>query len=173
MNFENIQYLATGNIRQQNAYKVLNEYSVFDLLKKFQPILTGTIPINIDIESSDLDIICYWIDQKEFAEHLQKSFSKNTNFELVEKEIKGVQTVIARFQLGAFKLEIFGQNIPSREQHAYRHMLIEHKLLEKHGENFRQQIIQLKRAGIKTEPAFAKVLGIEGDPYESLLHYTL
>ncbi len=58
LNFKDITYLKEGTIRQKEAYKVLLELNIFELLKNFKPILLGTIPINIDIESSDLDIIC-------------------------------------------------------------------------------------------------------------------
>ncbi|MNO76159.1 hypothetical protein D3C76_672280 [compost metagenome] len=36
-------------------------------------------------------------------------------------------------------------------------------------DHFRERIILLKTSGWKTEPAFAKALGLEGDPYEALL----
>ena len=52
-------------------------------------------------------------------------------------------------------------------------MIIEYDLLNKYGETFRQQIIQLKRKGYKTEPAFCKALGIEGNPYLELLKYEI
>ena len=48
-------------------------------------------------------------------------------------------------------------------------MLIEHKLLLKKGEKFRQGIVDLKNQGYNTEPAFAKLLGFEGNSYEELL----
>ena len=49
--------------------------------------------------------------------------------------------------------------------------MVEYNLLNKHGEKFRQQIIELKRQGYKTEPAFALVLGLTGDPYIELLKF--
>ena len=48
-------------------------------------------------------------------------------------------------------------------------MIIEHKLLNLYGENFTKEIVRLKKQGLKTEPAFVKVLNLEGDPYEQLL----
>ncbi len=48
-------------------------------------------------------------------------------------------------------------------------MITEHAILKEKGKNFKQEIIKLKASGLKTEPAFAKLLGIEGDPYEELL----
>lgn len=48
-------------------------------------------------------------------------------------------------------------------------MLIEYNLLKTYGDPFRERIIQLKKQGIKTEPAFAQLLGLKGDPYLALL----
>ena len=48
-------------------------------------------------------------------------------------------------------------------------MVIEYKLLQKGGHLFRRRVMELKTRGIKTEPAFALVLGLQGDPYEALL----
>jgi len=53
----------------------------------------------------------------------------------------------------------------------HTHLIIEHKLLIKNGEDFRQQIIKLKRQGHKTEPAFAIALDLSGDPYMELLKF--
>ncbi|MGV2488720.1 UNVERIFIED_CONTAM: DUF4269 domain-containing protein, partial [Bacillus mycoides] len=58
MNFDNIEYLQHGNNRQRQAYSILTNNQILSKLKQFDPILVGTIPINIDIENSDLDIIC-------------------------------------------------------------------------------------------------------------------
>ena len=87
--------------------------------------------------------------------------------------ISSQPTVLVRFQLEEFKVEIFGQNIPSKEQYAFRHMLIEHQILLQKGETFRQEIVKLKKKGLKTEPAFANILGLTGDPYKALLNYPL
>ena len=57
--FTKIEYLKNGNQKQVLAYKILSEYKVLANIAEFDPILVGTIPINIDIENSDLDIICY------------------------------------------------------------------------------------------------------------------
>ena len=48
-------------------------------------------------------------------------------------------------------------------------MMVEYQLLKEKGEGFKQQIIDLKKSGFKTEPAFAIALGLTGDPYEALL----
>ncbi|WP_413531822.1 DUF4269 domain-containing protein [Empedobacter brevis] len=52
-------------------------------------------------------------------------------------------------------------------------MLIEAKILEKLGKDFKNKIIELKRKGYKTEPAFSKLLEVQGDPYLALLEYEI
>ncbi len=167
--FNNIEYLKSGAERQQQAYRVLTAYQVLDKLEAYTPVLVGTIPINIDIESSDLDILCYWTDKREFMIAAQQLFGNQPRFCMREDEEN--EAVIVNFLLDDLEVELFGQNIPVKEQRAYRHMIVEHELLYKHGDEFRKMIIELKKQGYKTEPAFAHLLGLEGDPYEELLNY--
>ncbi len=169
--FDTLNYLQNGNARQQQAYTILTESNIFEQLAAYDPILVGTIPINIDIESSDLDIGCYWVNKSRFMEDLMHFLGQKPKFRIIEYCINGEECVIANFNLFEFEVEIFGQNIPTKRQNGYRHMLIEHRILLERGEAFRQQIIALKRQGIKTEPAFGLVLGLENDPYQALLDY--
>jgi Domain of unknown function (DUF4269) len=37
--------------------------------------------------------------------------------------------------------------------------------------SIKEQVIVLKKNGMKTEPAFCKVLGLEGDPYDALVEF--
>ncbi|NUO00403.1 MAG: DUF4269 domain-containing protein [Saprospiraceae bacterium] len=166
---EGIGYLANGNDRQQQAFRTLTSHHLFDLLQPFQPVLAGTIPLAIDIPGSDLDLICCWEEEAAFAEYLTRQFSRFPDFECLHKSIRNRPTVIARFTADDFPVEIFGQNRPSTEQEAVRHLLVEFAILQEKGEAFRQAVIDLKMQGMKTEPAFWKLLGMEGDGYEGLL----
>lgn len=166
-NFLNISYLKNGNERQKKAYQVLTGNNVLEKLNRFAPILVGTIPINIAIESSDLDIICDVNDEEEFITTLENHFQNEKGFVISKNQ--NFHAVKSNFLIEDFEIEIFGQNIPTQQQNAYRHMLIEHKILLEKGEEFRLQVIELKKQGFKTEPAFAKLLGLEGDAYEELL----
>uniref|UniRef100_UPI00403F989C DUF4269 domain-containing protein n=1 Tax=Paenibacillus sp. FSL W8-0186 TaxID=2921709 RepID=UPI00403F989C len=47
---------------------------------------------------------------------------------------------------------------------------MEHHLLTANP-HYRAAVIRLKEQGMKTEPAFAQVLGLVGDPYKELLIY--
>jgi len=167
VNFLNLAYLKSGNQKQQSAYQILNENRIIEQLAEFKPILVGTIPINIDIDSSDLDIICYVQDKEKFRQSLLTYFQYEKGFKISENQT--LNALKANFFIEDFEIEIFGQNIPTTEQNAYRHMIIEHQLLLENGEDFRLQIIELKKQGYKTEPAFAKLLSLSGDAYEALL----
>lgn len=170
INFLDISYLKTGNARQVKAYYILKNNEILNKLKAFSPILVGTIPINIDIEGSDLDIVCYVQNKEEFKHKLKLYFGNEKDFLISENQ--KYNAIKVNFFLENFEIEIFGQNIPTQEQNAYLHMLIEHKLLLEKDENFRKEIIALKKQGYKTEPAFAKLLGLRGNPYQALLNYS-
>jgi hypothetical protein len=172
INFTKIDYLKNGNERQRRVYELLRKYHIFEKLKYYSPILAGTIPIEIDIESSDLDIICE-IDltfEKEFLEVIKSSklipVDAENSFEKVI--VNGEESIVLNFILEGFPIEIFGQNKPTTQQNAYLHMIAEYKILQEKGEDFKQKIIELKKQGIKTEPAFGILMQLE-NPYEDLL----
>lgn len=171
--FDTIAYLKDGTLRQKQAYSVLLQYQILESLAEYTPILAGTIPLNIDIESSDLDIICCYTHKNSFIESLLQLFNGFSNFNFKETSINSTETVIVNLTADNFELEIFGQNVPVKEQLAYRHMITEYSLLQHYGEELRQEIVTLKKQGYKTEPAFAKALGLSGDPYQALLEYKI
>ncbi|MFN0293732.1 DUF4269 domain-containing protein [Pedobacter helvus] len=173
MDFLKIDYLKEGSKKQRAAYQALITHRILEKLSQFEPILAGTIPINIDIDNSDLDIICYWKEKHYFIETLQALFAEKQAFLIRETSIDGEESVVCSFNVGEFEVEIFGQNIPSKQQNAYLHLLVEHQILQQQGEDFRRNIIALKKIGYKTEPAFAKLLELKGNPYQALLELYL
>lgn len=98
-----------------------------------------------------------------------KSFGKYQSFQLGKTLVNCIETIIASFTIEGQEIEVFGQTTPTTLQNGYRHMVVEQRLLAKYGEDLRLQIIELKNQGLKTEPAFARALNIEGDPYIELL----
>lgn len=170
IDFSTLDYLKDGTRMQREAYTILTDHAIMEKLAAFSPVLAGTIPLNIDIPGSDLDIVCQWKDEDVFHQSLRNNFSGHTSFTVQKKMIRGNETTIANFTLGEFAIEVFGQRRSVVEQEAYRHMLIEHRILQERGESFRNQVIELKLQGYKTEPAFAKLLGLPCvDPYAELL----
>ena len=169
LDFKNIEYLKFGNVKQRDAYTELKRLKIFENLKNYHPILAGSIPIEIDLPESDLDIICECNNHQDFSEVLTKLFENKKGFGINFKIFNGKKATIAKFESNGFAIEIFGQNIPTDQQNAYRHMLAEYKILNNKGLEFKNEIKELKAKGIKTEPAFAKLLGLKGDPYLELL----
>ncbi|WP_294212645.1 DUF4269 domain-containing protein [uncultured Chryseobacterium sp.] len=172
IDFTAIDYLKEGNETQRRAYEVLTRYRIFEKLKSYSPVLAGTIPIGIDVEGSDLDIICQ-VDltcEEDFLDELmfKKIVPQDVEVAVKSMVVNGEKSIVVNFMLDGFPVEIFGQDIPPVQQNAYRHMLAEYSILKEKGDGFKQEIIQLKRQGIKTEPAFGLLLGLE-DPYEDLL----
>ena len=169
--WQKLNYLNKGSKRQQKAYKAIESSNVMEILKAFDPILVGTIPLEIDLPDSDLDIICEVYDPKLFINIITTHFGREKDFHIQQKEIRHKKVSLARFCHKNFEFELFGQAVPVMQQYAYRHMLIEHKLLHLKGDVFREKIIALKKSGLKTEPAFAKALNLQGNPYEALLKF--
>lgn len=169
MNFLKLDYLEQGNDRQQRAYRVMQELQVMEKLAPYEPVLAGTIPLNIDIPASDLDIICEVHDAESFALVLERYFGTCDQYSRTSKVIAGMPRMVAGFSYGGFWFEIFGQPLTVTKQNAYRHMIIEHRLLEMAGTEALEAIRQLKINGLKTEPAFAQYFGLAGDPYQTLL----
>lgn len=172
IDFKTIDYLQYGNKKQKRAFKVLTKYNVFEKLDKYSPLLAGTIPIEIDIDGSDLDIICEvnLDDQNDFLEHLKVNQLLPLDADIDAMIINNEKCMVISFRLEEFEIEIFGQNKPTIQQNAYRHMIAEYRILKDKGEDFRQKIIELKKKGIKTEPAFGLLMNLM-DPYEDLLKF--
>ena len=101
-----------GNERQKNAYSILDKLKIFTILREYNPTLVGTIPIEIDISESDLDIVCEVYDLEEFEELVIKSFNKYDNFRIERQAVKGLLTSISYFGYSNFLIEIFGQPKP-------------------------------------------------------------
>jgi hypothetical protein len=149
MDFDNIEYLKIGNEKQKCVYHLLIRYQILAILCPFDPIVVGTIPIEIDIESSDIDIICYVIDEREFIEKVTSSFSDKKGFKLKQHCGPDHNAVLANFRVDGFAIEIFGQNLPTRQQVSYKHMLIEYNvLLQKRG-GFPKENSSTKKARLK------------------------
>lgn len=168
--FLSIDYLKKGNSKQQLVYRVISSLNIMNDLKEFTPILCGTIPIGIDIEGSDLDIITEVYDFIYFEEVLRSLYGNQNGFNISRSYVRDVPVITANFYFEEFEIEIFGQSTPVQKQNAYFHMVIEHLIMEKFP-NIRSEVIKLKKQGYKTEPAFCIVLGLDGDPYDSLIEY--
>lgn len=163
-----LDYLALGDCVQRTARNVIRQSGLFTVLKCFEPVLCGTIPLGCNIESSDLDILCQVDDLSSFEEFAVRSFAAFRRLQVKNKVLRGGPAVLVRFTWQEFKFEIVAQKKPVTEQYAYAHMLAEAWLLYEHGPRLRAEIKRLKENALSTEVAFARLFNIVGEPYEML-----
>ena len=138
-------------------YAVVGELRILEILAEFKPVLVGTMPLGIDLPASDLDIVCEVGALERFAEVVRDAYGRYSGFELLRQPLSGCPAIVASFSSQGFSVEIVGQAIPIEKQSADRHMVVEERLLSLAGPAAREAIRALKRAGLKTEPAFAQL----------------
>lgn len=140
---------------------------LFRALAPFQPTLVGTYPLGLQVDGSDLDIVCTCADLDAFTRALHTILAELGLTATVDR--LPLPAVVASLTLADIAVEIFAQTLPIAEQAGFRHMTIEARLLALAGPDFHARIHAQKRGGMKTEPAFAHALGLPGDPYAALL----
>ena len=172
-----IEYLKSGSARQQRAYVSLRELDILGKTTAFcgdepglgeSPALAGSLPIDLALENSDLDIITYASDLKSYAGLLRREFGHLDSYQSSRGIVLGVATLMTKFMFQGEAYEIFTQAVLVPQQNAVIHLLVEERLLALGGLEFREKIWMARQSGLKTEPAFGEVLGLE-EPYRDLL----
>ena len=147
---------------------VLDDLHVLARLAPFKPVVIGTPPLGIETETSDIDIACTARDLEQFGRRVREEFGDVEAFRFEQLEALAEPAVRAVFFSQGWEIEIFCQTVEVANQSGVRHFLVEKRLLA--GEpRLRTEIVCLKRRGLKTEPAFATLLDLPGNPYEALL----
>ncbi|MTI11291.1 DUF4269 domain-containing protein [Curvivirga aplysinae] len=153
---------------KSNYQTALSRLNLLEILKEFTPAVIGTPPLDIEIELSDIDIACYTKDLDGFQAHLNDHLGHLKQFQSHRYIRNQVPTVLTSFHAYEWEFEIFCQNIPVCYQWGVRHFHVEQRLLSLRP-SLRKKVINLKQQGIKTEPAFAQILGLTGDPYQAIV----
>lgn len=141
---------------------------VLTSLLAFDPRVVGTLPLGLAVPGSDVDIVCHAFDPVGFAEVVWRRYHSCDDFLLYQWASTG-RPVIARFAWHGWPFEIFASQRPVDEQQGWLHFEVERRLLALDDGRLRNAVMRLRSLGAKTEPAFAAVLGIAGDPYRGLL----
>jgi hypothetical protein len=167
----NITYLQVGSPAQRAAYAALQRHAILPSLQAYNPCLVGTFPLDITVAGSDLDIICEVHDFVAFGHLVSQHFSQCPAYAAQQLQLgsSSIPSLISSFYLDELEIEIVGQPLPVEQQAGYRHLVVEARLLTVGGTTLREKVIGLKANGLKTEPAFAKLLALPGDPYQALL----
>lgn len=149
---------------------ILDEARLFERLRAFDLRWVGSIPLDIHGPGADADICCSALgDLDGFETFLRSEFGQLADASILPNHHAGEASVIAKFSLGDLPVEIYGRNRPVETHESYIHWLAEHRLLELAGDRLREDFRLAKAGGLKTEPAFARVLGLGGDPYIEVL----
>ena len=143
---------------------------VLEELAPYDARLAGTIPLDVDIAGSDLDIICQVAeDEREmFATLLRRAYGHLPGFTLARKQRYGRPILVVDFSFRDFPIQVYASPMPVDAQRAWVHLLAEAHLLANAGVGAKERVRALKLAGMKTEPAFAQVFGLTGDAYKTL-----
>lgn len=170
-NWRDLTYLERGTPRQRAAFRLLTRLHLMPTLHPFDPVLVGTVPLDVDVPGSDLDIVHQAADLDVFQQVVEAHFGSQRGFRQRQYTLRTIPTYVASFETDSFPVELFAQPLPVAFQAAYRHLCVEYRLLHlaDDTDSTREAIRQLKRGGLKTEPAFAQYFGISGDPYRALL----
>ena len=160
--------------RQQTAEEELQRSQILRSLSAYSPTVVSTIWAGLDIESSDIDIICQYENKSQFTSDLHNACSQFEEFVFIDNS-EPSEYVVARFSLGQNQIEIYACPLPVTEQLGYIHYQVMKRLVAVGGEWLQEMIRDLKREGLKTEPAIAQLLHLAGDPYKavaSLQHHS-
>lgn len=160
--------MLAGRVTRAHFQTVLDASGVLSKLARFQPTIIGTPPLGIDVETSDIDIACTAVDLELFKTDVIAMFQGEPGFSICDIEGLPDPAVRAAFMVADWEVELFCQTLAIHEQWGVRHFLIEQRLLEL-VPALKPKVIELKQSGQKTEPAFAELLKLEGDPYAALL----
>lgn len=138
------------------------------ILAQYDPHLAGTPPLGLDLPTSDVDVLCCARDYVAFATTLWNAYGNEADFSLRQWTTQG-RPVIGSFTAHDWRFEIFGHSKAVRRQPGWRHFVVERRLLALAGAEFQKAVIEKRVSGIKTEPAFALLLGLRGNPYRAVL----
>lgn len=133
----------------------------------FDPHVAGTPPLGIDLPDSDIDILCHAPDGAAFCAAAW-AWRDRPGFALFQQR-DGDRATVLRFDFAGWPFEIYATPRPVEGQDGWRHFVVERRLLAIGGEPLRAAILAARRTGLKTEAAFARVLGLPGDPYAAML----
>tara|TARA_R110000868_G_scaffold20678_5_gene87143 strand:+ start:9501 stop:10454 length:954 start_codon:yes stop_codon:yes gene_type:complete len=147
--------------KNDRASSFLQHSQILSKLSHFKPLISGTIPLGIDTPNSDLDILFETADFDLFKAEVLKLF-KDASFS------QDQQHILAKTSHQGLEVELYASALSPLQQNAHRHLRIEGRLLKLLGQSFKDKVMALKVQGIKTEPAFGQLLGLE-QPYQELL----
>lgn len=149
----------------RTAIKVLG---ILRSLADFQPHVAGTPPLGLETETSDIDILCQAVDLSNFSRKIWSLYADKPEFRMRQWASDG-RPLIASFTAHGWVFEIFASNDPVEVQPGWRHFEVERRLLLLGGAPLKTRVMDVRKSGLKTEPAFWSALNGSGNPYSGML----
>lgn len=151
--------------RRIAAAEALAQSRVLEALAPYSPTVVSTIWVGLDLPESDINMVCCFKCRSQFERRLIETLGGLKDFTLSSSK----EALIARATLGAFPLEIYGSNVAISEQVAFRHYQVMQRLTFLSSADFSNRVRAYKTEGLKTEPAIAAVLNLQGEPFAAVM----
>lgn len=145
----------------------IRDLELLSKLAQYAPVVIGTPPLGIATEESDIDVACSCDDLAKFGRFVQLEFGHFDEFEYASILGLSDPAVRATFTRYGWQFDLFCQTLDVEDQSGVRHFRVEKRILDLRP-SLRSVILHRKRQGKKTEPAFAEVLNLLGDPYSAM-----
>lgn len=160
-------WMAAGSEAQRRAWGLLSAHRLLERLSPWPVRLAGTFPLDLGVEGSDLDLLAEAADLDDAAATLDRVFGAGSGYRRFREDFTDGPAQVANFILDGVPVEVFAQAWPVERQMGWLHLLAEARLLDARPDAA-DPLRALKRSGLKTEPAFARLFGLCGDPYMAL-----
>lgn len=147
---------------------VLEELGLPHTLADFDARVVGTPPLGLDVAESDIDLICHAGDPDAFVRVVQSLFGSETGF-TISRRGGPLHPIVVNFWRSGWPVELYAIDQPTCLQPGWLHFDVERRLLRLGDAAFERRVRERRASGEKTEPAFAHVLRLEGDPYLALI----
>jgi Domain of unknown function (DUF4269) len=162
------EWSAHMSILDRSYEAAITAARIKETLASFDWSVAGTFPLGIAVDGSDIDIVCYTTDYSTFSEAVWTAYSDYEGF-VMTYWLWPKDFTTAEFAYRGWRFELFASQVPLCRQAGKRHFDVEQRLLEMGGKALRQRVVEARESGMKTEPAFASVLRLTGDPYSAML----
>jgi predicted metalloenzyme YecM len=151
------------------VYNAILDLNIFSHINMYEPLIVGTFPLGIPTGESDVDILLNAEDFQAAHQTIHGLVNHHKDYSYKSNTYRNTKYLIYSFTHNRVPFEIYVQNKSTVKQYGFRHFFLEERILQLAKPDWRKKLVQLRADGLKTEPAFAQLLNLPGDPYESLL----
>lgn len=145
---------------------------LLDGLRDHDPVVAGPCPLGLDRPDSDVDVLCFAPPTAAFVEQVAATVPDANGVAWRQGRVDDQRdAVVVTLHLDDLPVEVVAQDRPTHEQRAYRRLVVARRLLVLGGAPL-QTRVRDQRLGpdaVALEAAFARTLGLDGDPVAALL----